>query len=189
MGAFGKDAWASYKAVVGPLATAAALLLALLGSFWDPGIKVSVGLIWLSVLLLVVVSIFATLVKMTLTARRTAKAGPPRAIHAFAPTPDYPVTLVFEASRLFGVNIFVTLYYIEVLGPSQREVFERMIGVGRVVNIQEGGLVQVLVLKEMLAHADLWQRIRNRETATLGQVVVKPSIHDNTAGIEVQFNA
>lgn len=188
MGPFGKDAWASYKAVVGPLATAAALLLALLGSFWDPGIKVPIGLIWLAALLLVVISIFATLVNMTLTARRNAKAGPPRAIHAFTAAPGDPVTLVFGASSLFGVNIFVTVYYIESLGSGQREVFERMIGVGHVINIQEDGLVQVLVLREMPAHAELWQRIRNRETATLGQVIVKPSISINMAGVEVQFD-
>ena len=95
MGPFGTDAWASYKAVVGPLATAAALALALLGSFWDPGIKISIGLIWLAVLLLVAVSLFTTLVNMTFVARRNAKAGPPRAIHAFAAGSAEAVTLVF----------------------------------------------------------------------------------------------
>ena len=84
-GGFWTDAWRSYKAVVGPLATAAALLLALLGSFWDPGIKIPIGLIWLVVFLLVVVSVFAGLVNMVLAARKVAWPGAPRAIHAFAP--------------------------------------------------------------------------------------------------------
>ena len=85
--------------------TGAALLLALLGSFWDPGIKVTVGLIWLAVFVLAFASVVATLVKMTLLARRLARAGPPRAVHAFASDQASPVTLILGKSALFGVNI------------------------------------------------------------------------------------
>ena len=188
MGAFWKDAWVSHKAVVGPLATAAALVLALSGSFWDPGIKIPIGLIWLVVFLLVTAIVLATLINMTLVARRAARAGPPRAIHAFAPDEAGSVTLVPGKSRLFGVNIFVTIYYIESLSPGQDDVFERAIGIGRVINIQENGLIQVLVLREVPSHADLWQRIRSREMATLGQVPIKPSIDFHEAGVEVRFD-
>ena len=168
--------------------TGAALLLALLGSFWDPGIKVTVGLIWLAVFVLAFASVVATLVNMTLLARRLARAGPPRAVHAFASDQASPVTLVLGKSALFGVNIYVTIYYIESVSPGQDFVFERTVGIGRVINVQENGLIQVVVLREMPHHADLWQRIRSREMTTLGQVTIKPSIDFHEAGVEVRFN-
>lgn len=188
MGAFWKDAWKSHKAVVGPLANAAALLLALLGSFWDPGVKVPIGLIWLAVFVLVTASVFATLVNMTLVARRLAKAGPLRAIHAFAADPTGVVTLVLGRSSLFGVNILVTVYYIEGLGAGQKHTFERVIGIGQVSNVQENGLIQVQVLREAPNHIELWQRIRNCERMILGQVTIKPSIDFHEAGVKVRFN-
>jgi hypothetical protein len=95
---------------------------------------------------------------------------------------------VLERSELFGVNILVTVYYIEQLDRGQGQVFERAIGIGRVANIQQNGLIQVLVLKEVPSHVELWQRIRNHETAILSQIVIKPSIDFNEAGIEVRFN-
>ena len=67
-------------------------------------------------------------------------------------------------------------------------MFERAVGIGRVINIQENGLIQVLVLREMPNHADLWQRIRSREMTTLGQVTIKPSFEFHEAGVEVRFN-
>ena len=188
MSSFWRDAWASNKAVIGPLATGAALLLALLGSVWDPGVKVPVGLIWLAVFVLAFASIIATFVNMTLHARHLARGGPPRAIHAFAPDQAGPITLVLEKSAWFGVNIYVTIYYIESLSPGRDFVFERAVGIGRVINIQENGLIQVLVLREMPNHADLWQRIRSREMTTLGQVTIKPSFEFHEAGVEVRFN-
>jgi hypothetical protein len=67
-------------------------------------------------------------------------------------------------------------------------VFERVIGIGRVVNIQQNGLIQVLVLKEVPNHVELWQRIRSHERSILPQIVIKPSIDFNETGIEVRFN-
>ena len=188
MGAFWKDAWTSHKAVIGPLATGAALLLALLGSVWDPGVKVTFGLIWLAVFLLVTASVFLTLVNMTIAARRAARIGPPRAIHSFVSDQAGPVTLVLGKSALFGVNIYVTIYYIESLILGQDFVFEQAVGIGRVSNIQENGLIQVSVLREMPYHADLWQRIRNREMTTVGQVTIKPSIDFHEDGVELRFD-
>ena len=153
MGGFWRDAWGAFRGAVGPLATAAALVLALLGSFWDPGIRVSIGLLWLAALGIAVVAILVTSIKMAVTARRDAQAGPPRATHVHVPEPvddgsPRPVTLVLQRSTLFAVNILVTIYYVEAVGPGQDDIFERAIGIGRVANIQGNGLLQGQVLKE-----------------------------------------
>jgi hypothetical protein len=150
-------------------------------------------LLWLAVFSLVIHAILGTAINMAVTGRRMARAGPPNAIHVFvaAPADDLavgPVTLVLQRSDLFGVNILVTIYYVEAIGPGREDVFERSIGIGRVANIQENGRLQVQVLKEDPNHAESWRRIRNREMAIVGQIVVKPSIDFNEAGIEVLFN-
>jgi hypothetical protein len=91
-------------------------------------------------------------------------------------------------SRQFGVNILVIVYYEERLEAGRGETFERKIGIGRVVNIQENGLIQVLVLREVSNHSELWQRVRNHEIATLSGIVIKPSIDFNAIGIEGGFD-
>ena len=66
-------------------------------------------------------------------------------------------------------------------------MFEQAIGIGRMANIQQNGLIQVLVLREVLNHVDLWQRIRNQGRSILPQIVIKPPIDFNAARIEVSF--
>ena len=96
--------------------------------------------------------------------------------------------LIMGQSRRFGVNILVAVYYEEGLGAGRREIFERAIGIGPVVNIQENGLIQVLLLPAVVNQSELWQRIPNREMAILPHVVIKPSIDFNSVGIEVRFD-
>jgi hypothetical protein len=188
-----KDIWTSLKTVWGVTAPTVALGLAILGSLWDPGIKVQIGVIWLAVIALIIVSALATAIKMVLETRRSAQPNPPRAVYvhvlpATADATNQALILVMERSRQFGVNILVTVYYEEGLAVGRAEIFERTIGIGRVINIQENGLIQVRLLREVSNHGDLWQRIRNRDTATLSNVIIKPSIDFNDAGIEVRFN-
>jgi len=95
---------------------------------------------------------------------------------------------VLERSELFGVNILVTIYYSEHLDAGGGEVLERAVGVGRVINVQQNSLIQVRVLAEVSANAEVWRRIRNREPAALYQRVVKPSVFSDAAGREVWFN-
>jgi hypothetical protein len=124
-------------------------------------------------------------------ARRSASQPLPRTrqvvVSDRAAPAEPSVILVLDRSPLFGFNILVTIYYSERLDPRRGDVFERVIGIGRVVNVQQNGLTQVLVLAELPRNADLWQRTRNREAATLAQLVVKPSVLFDAAGVEVRF--
>jgi hypothetical protein len=188
-----KDIWTSLKAVVGLPATVVALILAVLGNLWNPSFTVSFSLISLAVMAFVVVIIIATAVKMAIDARRRAGGDLPRAVHVYnhsaaeGSTND-PITLVMSGSRQFGVNILVTVHYEEGLGREPGEIFERVIGIGQVVHVQESGLIQVRVLREVVNHSELWQRIQNREMASLSRVGIKPSIDFNAVGIEVQVD-
>jgi len=188
-----RDAWTSFKAVFGPVLAGAACVLALLGPLYAPGSAVSISLIWLAVGGLLALTLLLTACNLVMAARRSAAGRLPLAVHAsVAASPSDgtvgPVTLVLERSDLFGVNIFVTVYYVEHLDRRRDVVFEQAIGIGRVANIQQNGLIQVLVLREVPNHVELWQRIRTQETAILSQIVIKPSMDFNAAGIEVRFN-
>jgi hypothetical protein len=189
VGGVWKDIWTSLKTVVAATASAVAFGLAILGSLWDPGIKIQIGLIWLAVVAFAIISVLATAIKMAIEARRAAHGGPPRAVYAYVSTAgEGAVTLIMGRSRQFGVNILVIVYYEERLEAGRGETFERKIGIGRVVNIQENGLIQVLVLREVSNHSELWQRVRNHEIATLSGIVIKPSIDFNAIGIEGGFD-
>lgn len=173
--------------------TAAAFLLALLGPLYAPTATIKVDLTWIGVAGLLLLTLLWTAVNMVVTARRHARPRLPRTRHVMVsegrdPAIARSVILVLERSELFGVNILVTIYYSEHLDAGSGEVFERAVGVGRVVNVQQNGLIQVLLLAEVPANAELWQRIRNREAAALHQLIVKPSVFSDAAGIEVRFN-
>lgn len=188
-----KDIWTSLKAVVGLPATVVALGLALLGNLWNPSFTVSFSPISLATMTFGVVIIIATAVKLAIDARRDARGALPRAVGvdcapAAEDSAEEPVTLIIGGSRQFGVNFLVTVYYEEYLVPKKGPIFERAIGIGRVANVQENGLIQVLIVREVSNHAGLWQRIRQRDVATLSGVVVKPSIDFNAMGMEVRFD-
>jgi hypothetical protein len=182
-----RDAWTSLRSTISGITGAVALGLALLGSLWDPGIKVQVGLIWLAVFALLALSVLVTAIHMMLKARQAAEELPPKAIHAFAggggTVGEGFLTLVMSRSRHFGVNILVTMYYTESVGSGRDDVIERSIGIGQVINIQANGLIQVLVLREVANSSELWQRIRNREPTALSHIIIKPSVGFN----EVRF--
>ncbi len=187
---FWRDAWTSFKAVFGPILTGAAFVLALLGPLYAPASTVQISLIWIAAAGLIALAVMLAALNMVLAARRSANRRLPKTRYAVVGGDGTigPVTLVLERSDLFGFNVMVTIYHTERLERDRDELFERLIGVGRVANIQQNGLVQVLVLMEVSTHAALWQRICNRETTAIAQIVVKPSIPCDEAGMEVRFN-
>jgi hypothetical protein len=175
------------------IASTIAFCLAVPGSLWDPGVRIQISLIRSAVVSFVTIAGVAAAIRMTIEARRLARGDPPRAKYVYVPlgrddSEHQAITLIMGRSRQFGVNIFVTIYYEESLGVGSSEVFERAIGVGRVVNIQENGLIQVQVLREVSGQSGLWQRVRSCEAAILSHVMIKPSIDFNAVGIEVRFD-
>jgi hypothetical protein len=111
----------------------------------------------------------------------------PRTLAAIS-EPDGGLTLVLSPSGLFGVDLAVTIYHVEQLDVQGNLSFERLIGVGRVSNVQQDGLVQVLVARPRRGYEDLWQRLRNKEAAMARQIVVKPSLSFSDAGLGVRDN-
>jgi hypothetical protein len=193
MGSFSADLWKSFNRVQGTLLSVLSLLLAIASFFYTPAAEIRFNWKWVFVGLPIYAAICATLIDMLIRARGHSRVRLPRTRHVVinegrGSDAFTTIILVLEASELFGVNILVTIYYSENLGVGDGEIFERPIGVGRVINVQQNGLIQVLLIAEVPSHADLWQRIRRREVGALAQLVVKPSVFFDAAGIEVRVN-
>jgi len=170
MDGFWRDAWASFKATYGPVLTVAAFGLTLAAFFYVPGAAATIGWKWLILAAAVLVVLVFTVWDMLASARRAARGRLPRTIAAVATSGDGEV----EASP--GHNALVSIYYNEQLAVGQEHGFELLIGYGRVSNVQGNGLIQVTILAELPRRADIWGRIRNRDPATLREVLVKPSV-------------
>ncbi len=77
---------------------------------------------------------------------------------------------LLEPSSLFSHDTLVSLYY---LGESE---FERLIGFGVVLNIQENGMIQIMVTSEIKSCPDIFDKLRNNDSDALKKLRVKPSV-------------
>lgn len=78
--------------------------------------------------------------------------------------------LLFEPSDLFSYGIAVALYY------RDDENFEHLIAVGRVVNIQEGGLIQVGIISGIQGYEENLNSLYHNDVAAVRRVLVKPNL-------------
>ncbi len=81
--------------------------------------------------------------------------------------PNQSGILVLGPSNLFGHNSIVAIYYTE-------DQFERLIGMGIVSNIQENGLIQVVVERHLPECDDLWRGILSNKSDRIKNLIVKP---------------
>lgn len=78
--------------------------------------------------------------------------------------------LLLDPSPIFGVESFVSVY-------SRETDFEILIGYGFVANVQENGLIQVIVLGSLLNETDeTWNKIVQNNTNDIKKILVKPSL-------------
>jgi hypothetical protein len=151
MDSFKSDLWKSFNRVQGTLLSVLSLLLAIASFFYTPAAEIRFNWKWAFVALPICAAVCATLMDMLVRARRHSRVRLPRTRHVVVDEGRgseafTTIIQVLEASELFGVNILVTIYYSETLGVGDGEVFERPIGVGRVINVQRNGLIQVLLI-------------------------------------------
>ncbi len=83
---------------------------------------------------------------------------------------DAIAILLLEKSNLFGHESLVSVYFKE-------DAFEKLIGWGYVLTVQQGGLIQVLVIREVgEAQDSIWEKIRNNDGSVLSKLLIRPSI-------------
>ena len=82
---------------------------------------------------------------------------------------DAIATLLLEKSNLFGHESLVSVYVKE-------NAFEKLIGIGYVLTIQQNGLIQVLVIQGVEKQDSIWEKIRSGNSNVLSKLLIRPSI-------------
>jgi hypothetical protein len=196
MRSFGVDLWKSFKSVQGTLLSGLSLVLAVASFFYTPAAEVRFNWKWVAVVAPLVLAVGATFVDMLVTARRLSYPRLPRVISAYferrtdTDTGDVEeeTVLLLEPSELFGYDGAVSIYYNQRLGGADARPFERLIGVGRVANIQEEKIIAVTVLRYGAGHDAIWSRIRDRDAAALSDIRVKPTVPFRETGLGATVN-
>lgn len=88
----------------------------------------------------------------------------------YAGLEDAKALCLLEPSVLFSHNTFVSFYFV---GDDE---FERFMGIGRVVNIQEDGKIQAALLHVSTGLEAEVQELSQNHAAVLGKIRVKPNI-------------
>jgi hypothetical protein len=76
---------------------------------------------------------------------------------------------LLEPSELFSHGNLVSFYYDE-------DSYERIIGIGQVINIQENGIIQVIMSQQVEGHEGVISQLKIANTDTLKKVKIKPTI-------------
>lgn len=77
---------------------------------------------------------------------------------------------LLEPSELFSHDMVVSFYFVG------HENFEQLMGIGRVVNIQEDNKIQVSVDYALDGHEETVKKLANNDSEVLSKTRVKPSV-------------
>ena len=188
--------WQSFKSVQGTLLSVLSLVLAIASFFYAPAAEVRFNWKWVVVAAPLVIAVWATFVDMLVTARRRSYPRLSRVISVYserrtgadAGEAEEATVLLLEPSELFGYDGIVSVYYNQRLGGADARPFERLIGLGRVSNIQEDKVIAVTVLRYGAGHDTIWSRIRDGEAAALSDIRVKPTVPFREIGLGATVN-
>lgn len=79
------------------------------------------------------------------------------------------VLCLLEPSEFFSYDALVSFYYID-------EGFEELIGIGRVLNIQEDGRIQVIMTHSRTVREETAKKLGENNVDVLKKTIVKPSV-------------
>ena len=169
---FWKMFWrSSGKAYGGPLAILSGGPLALLLWIFPPATQVPLGIIIVSSML--GFAVLLTLGHMAYSAIQELQGRLPRVINsrkgedAFK---SYPVVCLLEQSELFNHGVAVAFYF------KGADEFEVLIGIGRVLNVQDDRRIQVGLNQVVKGQKAIVEKLRENNRETLRQLIVKPSV-------------
>ncbi len=164
-----KELYNSFIRVRGYVLALVGVVLTLLLFFVTPTTNIPVK--WLVVfaipllLLLIVICDVAHRAMQDIVLPKVKASQPPPPLY-----PDAVAILLLEKSNLFGQDSGVSVYFKE-------DDFEVLVGWGYVLTVQQGGLIQVLIMQKVgQAQGSVWDQIKNNDGAVLKKLLVRPSI-------------
>ncbi len=161
------------------MAALLSVLLAWLGSIYEPRRMVTLSLFWLVGLAAAALFVAATALFLTNLAYRAA----PRRLRGVSgvvfgrwpeDAPDSSVErviLVLAPTGGLSVNSLVSILHREAASVS--DDYDRFAGFGVVVSINQGHRPEVVVFYEVAGTGEIWQKVRARDAATLQSLVIR----------------
>ncbi|MFA5793758.1 MAG: hypothetical protein WC980_01615 [Candidatus Brocadiia bacterium] len=96
----------------------------------------------------------------------------PEVIHGTKLSPQSDSVLcILNPSKFFSHNIKVSCYY--------NDEFERLIAIGRVLNIQEDGKIQILLSEILPGYTEVTKKVSENNKSTLVKIIIKPTFPAN----------
>ncbi len=167
---FGELLWSSVASTWGPIITIVGIALSFIGYFVAPETE-TIPLRWFLVIICICLLLLAIFIRAAWEANKNQKIQSPRVIYVKDPPKAFSdafALFLVEPTPLLSYDAIVSIYYLE-------EGMEKLVGVGKVINVQNDQKVQVLVLRDY-DFGDKAKAIKNNSKNELEKLIVKSSI-------------
>lgn len=183
MSGIAADIWQSFCRIQGIFLALGSIVFSAILAYAGPNLSVTInlqGFILAYLFALGTFICFLTAVDMVFRGRTEAKSHLPKVFCVIDPHKDSDkegtvLRLLIEKSPWFSFDGVVSIYHSEFVDSSS-EKFEKYVGYGRVLTIQEDGKIQIDVQEMELDYAELWNRLRKNDQAVLRNILVKPAM-------------
>lgn len=142
-------------------------------------VDTTVALKWLTLPIFLVVIVVVVLVDLSVRALKAAVTTLPKvkSARSFRSGGQQGILLFVEPTNLLSIPMIVSIYHLNTDG------WEILIGIGRVLHIQDNG-VQIFITNPDLDAEPVWRSVANCDAATLRGLRVKPSApYDTLQGL------
>ena len=159
--------YASFREIRGWLGFPLALLLWIL----SPNKSISLG--WVIIIGFFSLIIIVTLGEAAYKSFKISKHILPKVLvgrEPYTKTQGEKVLCLLEPSELFSHDTLVSFYYIG------DENFEQLIGIGTVINIQEDGKIQAVMIHSLDENEEKIKKLAKNDASILRKIRVKPNI-------------
>jgi hypothetical protein len=160
--------WGAFVKVQGPLISCLSLMAGIAPLLWpigsDSQVALKAVLAWALPTTMLGLVVVLTLAAAFVQGRSLGQL--PRVLHGRAKADE--ILLLLDESELFGHNSLVSVYYVDA------SEFEELLGVGRVLNIQENRKIQVTFTAR--SNPDVTTRLASNDAAALRSIRVKPTV-------------
>ena len=165
--------WLSFTRIQGVLVSVVGIVTGIL--LWQMSPTATVRLMFVVPAAIVVTMIIAVLAGAVHEVWSNRRPAIPRVLYATQPKGETESQLIclLEPSDWFSYGLGVAFYYVNDDG------FELLVGIGRVINVQDDGRIQVVVTRTIGGNDGVVAEIASGNKGKLERVRVKPSIpHD-----------
>ena len=168
---FNEVIWSSFTRIQGTVALFISLGLALVLWIFKPDIQISLK--WIFPFGLICVILMLTLYDAVHEALKINKYALPEIITVKKPRTcnnNVKPLCLLKPSEFFHHGMLVSFYHID------GEKYEQLIGLGKVINIQTNGIIQVEMFHSIEGYGDEIKKLMDNNAHTLKNTQVKPHI-------------